>query len=983
MATTSRQIDVTLVRERVVAEARALLIELGNTNAASSVAAASHIEKDLGLGSLERVELMVRLDSAFRVRLDDGAVAQADSLDDLAAAVAGALQTEVESGAARNFSTAPVETTGSARTFSPAISHAHRDSRHAAGVPWAATLIDVLRYRAENDRDRAHIFYYEGDSAREPVTFGELFATAKRVAQVLSERGVAPGDSVCLMLPTCREFFYCFAGILLAGAVPVPIYPPVRADRIEEYATKQTAILQNAGARLMITFDRAERVARLLAPRVSSLRGVVSAKDLVEAEPRPLATGAMPAGQASRGEHDLALLQYTSGSTGDPKGVMLTHANLLANIRAIGEAAEITEDEVCTSWLPLYHDMGLIGAWMVPLYFGLPLAVTSPLDFLSRPERWLRMIHRHRGTLAAAPNFAYELCARKVPESELEELDLSCWRAALNGAETVLPETLDRFSERFARCGFRREALLPVYGLAECALALTVPAQGRAARVDAVERVALAEEGRAVPASNSGVADVSRFVCVGSPLAGYEIKIMDSAGRDSGERCEGTLWFRGPSATCGYYRNAAATDALFAEGPSAGDGARWINSGDRAYWADGEIFITGRAKDIIIKAGRNLYPHEIESLAARVPEVRRGCVIAFAAADAKSGTERLVVAAEVRDPAILRDENRRSELCAAIGAEIFAGISVPPDAVELLAAGSLPKTSSGKLRRAETQQRYLAGTLGRGDGAAWLQVTRLAWAGFRERMRAAGLRAIEALYGAYVFAVFAATIVPTWGIVKFSRSRAFAARVTRRGLRLCFALGFIRIDLEGGGNIPSNGPSVLVANHTSYADVPILMKALGTDYRFVAKKEVLGLPLIGTFVKKLGHLTFDRANSRSRHDVAEEVEELLRAGISVLIFPEGTFMANEGVRPFQLGAFKAALDTGAPIVPVAVRGMRRFLRDGTWLPRPARIEINILQPLHASRDVRGKGTSANWEEMVRLRDETRAEISRASGESIL
>ena len=977
MATTSRQIDLTPIRERVVAEARALLVELGNTNGAGAVRANSHLEKDLGLGSLERVELMLRLDAAFRVRLADAVVAQAESLEDLTTAVSAALCAEIG-----NELDAAQPVTASARRYAATPVRERSGSGEAAGVPWAATLMDVLRYRAEIDGDRPHIFFYEGDVAHEPVTFGALYATAQRVARVLSERGVAPGDSVCLMLPTCREFFYCFAGILLAGAVPVPIYPPVRADRIEEYATKQMGILRNAGARLMITFDRAERVARLLAPRVPTLRGVVNGKDLIAAEPKPLAPGAMQAGQSSRCENDLALLQYTSGSTGDPKGVMLTHANLLANIRAIGDAAGILEVDVCTSWLPLYHDMGLIGAWMVPLYFGLPLALLSPMDFLARPERWLRIIHRHRGTISAAPNFAYELCARKVPESELDELDLSSCRAVLNGAETVLPETLDRFAERFSQCGFKREALLPVYGLAECALALTVPVRNRAARVDAIERAALAESGNAIPADGRDGGNASRFVSVGVPLNGYDVVIVDAEGRDAGERREGTLWFRGPSATSGYFNNAAATAALFSDGPAAGGGARWINSGDRAYWADGEIFITGRAKDIIIKAGRNLYPHEIESLAARVAGVRKGCVIAFAAADAKTGTERLVVAAEVREAALLRDEKRKSELSAAIGAEVFAGISLPPDAVELLSAGSLPKTSSGKLRRAETRQRYLAGTLGRPESAAWAQVARLGWAGFRERVRSATPRALQAIYGVYAAIVCLATIVPAWAIVKFSRGREFASRVTRSALQMCRGAAFIRIKTTGLENLERGGACVMVANHTSYADVPILMAALGTDYRFVAKEEVLGIPMIGTFVRRLGHLAFDRSNAKSRHAIAGEINKVLEDGISVLIFPEGTFTANEGVRPFQLGAFKAALDTGTPIVPVAVRGMRKFLRDGWWLPRFARIEIEVCAPIFPNRES-SRGATSSWEEMVRLRDAARAEISARCGESLL
>src|SRR5207302_341711 len=237
----------------------------------------------------------------------------------------------------------------------------------------------------------------DGQERSLALTFGELYSTGQRCAAELARRGVPAGGRVALMLPTSRAFFVSYAGILLAGAIPVPIYPPFRADRIEEYAARQSAILNNA---------------------------------------------------------EVCLLQYTSGSTGDPKGVMLTHANLLANIRAIGEAVQLGPDDVGISWLPLYHDMGLIGAWLTPLYFGAPLAVMSPLAFLTRPERWLQAFHKHRGTIAAAPNFAYELCVRKIADKDIKGVDLSSWRAALNGAEPVNPETLERFRERFAGYGF-------------------------------------------------------------------------------------------------------------------------------------------------------------------------------------------------------------------------------------------------------------------------------------------------------------------------------------------------------------------------------------------------------------------------------------------------------------------------------------------------------------------------------------------------
>src|SRR5271155_3619654 len=296
------------------------------------------------------------------------------------------------------------------------------------------------------------------------------------------------------MLPTCAEFFYTFAGILLAGGIPVPIYPPFRADRIAEYATRQAAILRNAETRFLITFRQAEGLARLLQPRVPTLREVLNAERLASAtvQAEPASASWRPVeilSHQARGD-DIAFLQYTSGSTGDPKGVILTHSNLLANIRAIVSGVDVQPTDVAVSWLPLYHDMGLIGAWFVPLFTGIPLVVMSPLTFLSRPERWLRAIHRHRGTISPAPNFAYELCVKKIADENLAGLDLSSWRAATNGAEPVHAGTMDRFAARFAPYGFRREALLPVYGLAEASLGISVQKGGSGYRVDRIEREA-------------------------------------------------------------------------------------------------------------------------------------------------------------------------------------------------------------------------------------------------------------------------------------------------------------------------------------------------------------------------------------------------------------------------------------------------------------------------------------------------------------
>ncbi len=443
-----------MVRERVLEEIRGLLQELGSAGAMPMLNGSSHLERDLGLGSLERVELMARLENAFGVRIADQAATQANTPDDLAAAVMEAPESVAETGG------------NSAERASVKVQQLRRKAEEA-GVVSAETLVDVLHYRAAHDAARPHLVITEdadGQDKTITMTFGELHGAAQRCSAELMRRGVSAGSRVALMLPTSRAFFVSYAGILLAGAIPVPIYPPFRADRIEEYAARQSAILNNAGVMLLLTFRRAEAVAKLLKPRVASLAAVADAEKLIEAADRaPLPSpGARPlhlSGVRARTGKDIALLQYTSGSTGDPKGVVLTHSNLLANIRAVGEAVKIGPDDVGVSWLPLYHDMGLIGAWLTLLYYGIPLAVMSPIAFLMRPERWLWAIHNHRGTISTAPNFAYELCVRKIADKDLEGLDLSSWRMAMNGAEPVNPGTLERFAARFAKYGFRARSI--------------------------------------------------------------------------------------------------------------------------------------------------------------------------------------------------------------------------------------------------------------------------------------------------------------------------------------------------------------------------------------------------------------------------------------------------------------------------------------------------------------------------------------------
>jgi fatty-acyl-CoA synthase len=981
VATPTTQLDRTAIRERVLEIVRGLLEELGSQGALPLLSPASHLDRDLGLGSLERVELLARLESAFGVRLPDRAAAEANTPENLTQAILGAPLTDTT----ENELPSALRASAAAQTL-------HRDAQQA-GVFSTETLMDVLRYRAAHDAERTHLLITEdteGEERNLTLTFGELYAAAQRCATELARRGVPAGGRVALMLPTSRAFFVSYAGILLAGAIPVPIYPPFRADRIEEYASRQSAILNNAEVCMLLTFRRAEAVAKLLKPRVRSLAAVADAEKLIDAaDNAPLpAPGVKPAhltGSRARNAGDIALLQYTSGSTGDPKGVVLTHANLLANMRAIGEAVQLGPGDVGISWLPLYHDMGLIGAWLTLLHYGVPLAVMSPLAFLTRPERWLQAFHKHRGTIAAAPNFAYELCVRKIADKDIEGVDLSSWRAALNGAEPVNPETLERFAARFAKYGFRREAQLPVYGLAEAALAVTVPPLNRGPLIDRVERETFTAKGRAIPASSNDSTAIA-FVSSGTPIPRHEVRIVDANGEEVPERMEGFLWFRGPSATSGYYRNERATEELFPkQGATRENGNAWVNSGDRAYRADGEIYVTGRVKDIIIKGGRNLYPHEVEELAARAEGIRKGCIVAFGVKDEATGTEKLVIAAESRE----RDATKRAAIAAAVTEKVSGGLGLPPDRVEIIPPGSIPKTSSGKLRREETKQLYLAGTLSAAIPPAWMQIARLAAASAARtigRTTISGVRrGLETLHGVYFVLVFSIWIVPTWLMVQLIKNEKAAGRFTSAALKVLFALAGCRVRVVGKEYMGTPGAKIYASNHTSYFDVLPLMLGLGVPYRFVAKMEVAGMPFFGTFLKQMGHLRFDRTDADARLRQAEEMEHLLREGDSVFVFPEGTFTEEDGIHHFQLGAFKAAVATGAPIIPVSLAGTRRFLRDGTYLPRPTTVTLTLSPPILPKTAIAAPNTgeSSGWHELIRLRDATREAIARHAGEPLL
>ena len=920
------------VEQRVLGIVAGLVAEVGGPARARTPGPEDLLDRDLGLGSLERVELLLRIETAFGLRLPDAVMADAATPRDLAKAV--------RQGAPRGAEAEPE------RIALPGPGVAAPES--------AATLVEVLAWQAEAHPERVHVVLRGEDGAERPVTYGGLWQGAQAAAGGLRRLGLEPGAAVALMLRTEPAFFESFFGALLAGLVPVPIYPPFRRDRIEEYARRQAGILANAQARALVTFDEALPVGRLLRSLVPSL-GAVTTVPAVSAQAQELS---LPRARAG----DPALIQYTSGSTGEPKGVLLSHANLLANVRAIGEAIAIGPDDVAVSWLPLYHDMGLIGCWLGSLYFGVPLVLLSPLAFLSRPARWLWAVHAHRGTLSAAPNFGFDLCARKVSDEEIRGLDLSSWRLAMNGSEAVSVETIERFSRRFAAHGLKPEAICPVYGLAEASVALTIPGLNAPPRVDTVRREEFERTRRAQPTDDGGPAPL-RIVGCGRPLRGHEVRIVDDGGRAQGERVEGRIEFRGPSVTSGYFRNPAATrDALH-------DG--WMDSGDLGYVADGDLFVTGRRKDLIKKAGRNLYPQEVEEIVGRVSGIRQGCVAAFGIPDARIGTERLVVVAESRGAL----ETERSRLQNAVQDGVVAALGVPADAIVIAPPGTVLKTSSGKIRRGATREAYLCGALGRPRGSFSAQWWRLLRGSLKTRLGRTAARLADQAFRSYLGALILLTLPPLWLAVLLAPGRRRADRIARSWARLVLALTGCSVRLEGAEHLRSADPALLVANHASYADVVLLMAALPRDFVFVAKRELLGWPVVGRVIRKVGHLTVERARVSQSVADAARVTEALGAGASVLVFPEGTFVRSPGILPFRLGAFKSAVETGLPVLPIVLRGTREALPAYEHLPRSTPLTVAVGAPMRPAGD--------GWTEMVRLRDETRRWIARRAGEPLL
>ncbi len=930
--------DQSKISEEVLLEVvRRLVAEVRPEHAREKITLDSTFDRELGLDSLSRVELISRVESTFKLSLPERTFAEAESSRDLFRALAA-------------------RRPALGREAAAAVSAPPRSE--IADLPDnAETLVELLEWHAVRHGGRIHIQLYQDDGQGEAISYAGLKSGAESVAGALQQRGLQAAEPVVIMLPTGADYFFTFFGILMAGGIPVPIYPPARPSQLEEHMRRHARILENCRARILVTVDEGKRAAQLLMSLSPSLKQIVTASELRLFEGKTLLPAVRP--------DDIAFIQYTSGSTGNPKGVVLTHANLLANIRAMGRAVDAGPGDVFVSWLPLYHDMGLIGAWLGSLYHAALYVVMSPLSFLARPERWLRAIERHKGTLSASPNFGYEYCLHHLRDADLDGLDLSSWRAAFNGAEAVSPATIEQFTAFFSAYGFDAQAMTPVYGLAESSVGLAFPPLRRGPLIDRIERDTFMRSQSAQPAGE-GDANALRFVSCGVPLSGHQIRVVDPSGHELAERTEGRLEFRGPSATTGYYRDAEKTRLLF-------DG-EWLDSGDLAYIAGGELYLTGRIKDIIIRAGRNIYPDELEKAIGSIEGIRKGCVAVFGAGDLTTGTERLIVLAETR----IEDADKRVKLQQQVNALATDLIGTPPDEVLLAPPGSVLKTSSGKIRRSASRQMYEKGQIGKKSRSLFRQLSGLALSSATAQLRRMAGSLKASAFALYSWSAFVLLVLFAWlGTVLLpgDRLRWKAAGSIARLLAIVTRTPLSITGIENLEHLP--GACVIVVNHTSYLDSFVMAAVIPHPFRPVVKAEFTGRMLTRLPLEKL------RAEFVERFDTGKSVENTgrlvtdLEGGERLLFFPEGTFTRIPGLQPFYLGAFKAAADAGVPVIPVAIRGTRSILRDGSWFPRHGAVTVTVGEAIEPAA---GSGQEKSWERAVALRRDARSFILRHCGE---
>ncbi len=555
----------------------------------------------------------------------------------------------------------------------------------------APTLVDAIK-ELSHDTLRGFVFV-RPDGTERFCSFANIHEEATRRGAHLAAKGLVKGDRLAIVVPDGDEFVLSFLGAVYAGVVPVPIYPQLSFKNVDAYHDTVAHIAKASGAAMLLTTTATRPYVDPVLPRVDNLRfGVVTVDEHAAPAPGPLdvkVTG-----------DDLGFLQFTSGSTSRPKGVAVTHANLAANseafmIHGLGKDSSFDKG---VSWLPLFHDMGLIGFVIGPLFTNIPVVFLPTASFVRAPRIWLDTIHRHRGTITYAPNFAYALVSKRLKEKDVAGLDLSCMRITGCGAEPIQAKTLREFADKLAPAGFKPTSFLPSYGMAEATLAITFVQHGTGVRSDCIDAKALQTHDAKAVAPGEGTQEL---VNCGRAFPDHELAIVDEAGTHLADRQVGQIITRGPSVTSGYFEEPELTAEAWKDG--------WLYTGDLGYTVNGELFICGRLKDIIIIRGRNFYPSDIEWVISELPGVRRGNVVAFGAD--VDGEEQLFVCAEAfqSDAAGLTD---------AIQNAVTSQIGISVHKVEIVAQGGLPRTSSGKPQRRKTKQMFLEGAFAKPKAGA-------------------------------------------------------------------------------------------------------------------------------------------------------------------------------------------------------------------------------------------------------------------------
>ena len=895
----------------------------------------SDLIRDAGIDSLARIELLLRIDRTFGITLSEEDAMNASNVTDLIRAME-----KVQSVKPRKES---------GQNIIPIV----QEKRELKRPENAKTLAEVLEWYNENFPDNEYIrFLPSGEGAEESLTYSRLYRGAERIASGLRDAGYAPGKCAAIMLPTGFDYLYSFFGIILAGNIPVPIYPPQSKKHIEEHLKRQITILKNSEAAVLITVPEAMELKFLLKSSLVNLKDVVTPENLMSESSKIIV---LPDAE------DIAFIQYTSGTTGNPKGVILSHSNLLSNIRSMGRAINVTDEDLFVSWLPLYHDMGLIGAVFATLYHGVPLVLMSPLSFIAKPRRWMEAIHKYRGTISAAPNFAYELCLNAIQEDTINSLDLGSWRLALNGAEPISPATLEKFAEKFSKCGFKRSSLFPVYGLAENSVGLSFPPPGRGPVIDHVDREAFSEKRLAVPVRDMEGSKDLLFVGCGSALPDNRIRIVREDGREAAEREVGRIQFISPSSTKGYYRNPDATESLYR--------GKWLDSGDNGYIANGELFITGREKEIIIRAGRNIYPYELEDAIGEIPGVRPGGVAVFALRNS-DGTERMIVVAESRN----QKEKERAKIIESITELCVKLHQFAPDDIVIAPLRTVLRTSSGKIRRGDIKKLYESGNIGK-TSSVRMQMFRLGLSSIPGRISRILSMSAHLLYGSGFWiaaAFFSLPALLSILLIPGIKSRFSALRFL---LRCFFFTVRIKRNISGKEHIRNASDVIFVSNHTSYLDGAFIISLIPFPVRFIAKSEFRNKFFAGLILKRLGVIFVERFDPRTGLADVRSISEHASESYPLYFFAEGTFTKNAGLRPFRMGAFATAVNNRHGIVPISINGARSILPDENYLPFHGNVRITVFEIIQEE--------GAGWDAAINMRNRVREKILEHCGEADL